>query len=121
MAIIIIITITILIMIMIILIMIIIIITHIYITIKLISILVIIIMIIIIRRRVNMVGVNMVLAQFVEFKHGLHKSCGVEFFECFLLEPCLLQPCFHDAGQAKRPWHVSIVSGGPSIVYHSVI
>ena len=31
------------------------------------------------RRRENMVGVNMVLAECVRFKHGLHKSCGVVF------------------------------------------
>ena len=29
------------------------------------------------RRRENMVGVNMVLAEFVRFKHGLYKSCGI--------------------------------------------
>ena len=33
------------------------------------------------RRRENMVGVSMVLAEFVKFKHGLYKSCGVECFE----------------------------------------
>ena len=45
-----------------------------------------------------MVGVNMVLAEFIEFKHGLHKSCGIECFEGVMLEPCLLQPCVHVAG-----------------------
>ena len=44
------------------------------------------------RRRENMVGVNMVLAESVKFKHGLHKSCGMEWFEGTMLEPCLLQP-----------------------------
>ena len=44
-----------------------------------------------------MVGVNMVLAEFIEFKHGLYKSCGIECFEGILLEPCLLQPCVHVA------------------------
>ena len=29
------------------------------------------------RRRVNMVGVNMVPAEFVKFKRGLCKSCGM--------------------------------------------
>ena len=29
------------------------------------------------RRRENMVGVNTVLAESVEFRHGLYKSCGV--------------------------------------------
>ena len=53
---------------------------------------------IIARRRENMVGVNMVLAEFVKFKHGLYKSCGIEWFEGSMLEPCLLQPCFHVAG-----------------------
>ena len=50
------------------------------------------------RRRVNMVGVNMVLAEYIKFKHGLYKSCGIECFEGIMLEPCLLQPCFHVAG-----------------------
>ena len=50
------------------------------------------------RRRENMVGVSMVLAEFVKFKHGLYKSCGIECFEGIMLEPCLLQPCFHVAG-----------------------
>ena len=50
------------------------------------------------RRRENMVGVNMVLAEFVKFKHGLYKSCGIECFEGIVLEPCLLQPHFHVAG-----------------------
>ena len=50
------------------------------------------------RRRLNMVGVNMVLAEFVKFKHGLYKSCGMECFEGIMLEPCLLQPCVHVAG-----------------------
>ena len=40
----------------------------------------------------------MVLAEFVKFKHGLYKSCGIECFEGIMLEPCLLQPCFHVAG-----------------------
>ena len=40
----------------------------------------------------------MVLAEFIEFKHGLYKSCGIECFEGIMLEPCLLQPCFHVAG-----------------------
>ena len=40
----------------------------------------------------------MVLAEFIEFKHGLYKSCGIECFEGIVLEPCLLQPCFHVAG-----------------------
>ena len=31
------------------------------------------------RRRENMVGVNMVLAESVEFKHGLYQSCGIEW------------------------------------------
>ena len=30
------------------------------------------------RRRVNMVGVDMALAEFARFKHGLYKSCGIE-------------------------------------------
>ena len=40
----------------------------------------------------------MALADFARFKHGLCKSCGIECFEGILLEPCLLQPCFHIAG-----------------------
>ena len=54
------------------------------------------------RRRENVVGVNMVLAQVVRFKHGLYKSCGVECFEGMMLEPRLLQPGFHVAGKQGR-------------------
>ena len=46
------------------------------------------------------VGVNMVLAESVKFKHGLYRSCSKECFEGIVLEPCLLQPCFHVAGKA---------------------
>ena len=53
-------------------------------------------------RRENMVGVNMVLAESVKFKHGLCKSCGVEWFEGIVLEPCLLKPCFHVAAIGGR-------------------
>ena len=49
------------------------------------------------RRRENMVGVNMVLAEFIKFKRGLYKSCGIEWFQGTMLEPCLLQPCLHVA------------------------
>ena len=48
-----------------------------------------------------MVGENMVLAEFVKFKHGLYKSCGIEWFESIMLEPRLLQPCFHVAGKGS--------------------
>ena len=44
----------------------------------------------------------MVIAEFVNLKHGLYKSCGIECFEGIMLEPCLLQPCFHVAGVVKR-------------------
>ena len=54
------------------------------------------------RRRENMVGVNMVLAESVKLKHGLYKSCGRDWFEGIMLEPCLLQPCFHVAGMSVR-------------------
>ena len=50
------------------------------------------------RPREDMVGVNRVLAEFVKFKHGVYESCGTECFEGIMLEPCLLQPCFHVAG-----------------------
>ena len=50
-----------------------------------------------------MVGVSMVLAQFIRFNHGLCKSCGIECFEGIVLEPCLLQPCFHVAGGLQPP------------------
>ena len=55
------------------------------------------------RRRQNMVGVNMVLAEIIRFKHGLYKSCGVECVEGIMLEPYLLKPCFHVAGPGGRP------------------
>ena len=57
----------------------------------------------------NMVGVNMVLAEFVRFKHGLYRSCGIEWFEGIVLEPCLLQPCFHVAGQSSTPQTTSLL------------
>ena len=41
------------------------------------------------RPRENMVGVNMVLAEFI-------------IFEGFMLEPCLLQSCFHVAGRSQK-------------------
>ena len=44
------------------------------------------------RRRENMLGANMVLAESAKFKYGLYNSCVVECFEGFMLEPCLLQP-----------------------------
>ena len=51
----------------------------------------------------------MVLAEFVRFKDGLYKSCGVEWFEGIMLEPCLLQPCFHVAGEGtKRATSVNV-------------
>ena len=56
-----------------------------------------------VRRRENMVGVNMDLAEFMKFKHGLHNSCGIECLEIIMLEPCLLQPCFHVAGTSPQP------------------
>ena len=61
------------------------------------------------RRRENMVGVNMVLAEFIKFNHGLYKPCGIECFEGIMLEPCLLQPRFHVAGigaaqPVPAPW-----------------
>ena len=39
------------------------------------------------RRREHMVGVNMALAECIEFKNGLYKSCGIECFEGIMLEP----------------------------------
>ena len=71
------------------------------------------------RRRENMVGVNMVLAEFVKFKHGLYKSCGIEWFEGIMLEPCLLQPCLHVAGKVTAP--DPIREQGSNIMYHNII
>ena len=65
-----------------------------------------------IRRRVNMVGVNMVLAEFVKLKHGLYKSCDIECFEGILLEPCLLQPCVHVAGSCCTRLFCASTSAG---------
>ena len=53
------------------------------------------------RRRENMVGVNMLLAELIKFKHGLYESCGVECFEGAMLEPCLLQPRFRVARRRR--------------------
>ena len=47
-------------------------------------------------------GVSMVLASFIKLNHGSCKSCGTECFEGIVLEPCLLQPCFHVAGDLAR-------------------
>ena len=41
---------------------------------------------------------GMRVADFVKFKYGLYKSCGIECFQGIMLEPCLLQPCLHVAG-----------------------
>ena len=46
----------------------------------------------------------MVLAEFIQFKHGLYKSCGIECVEGIMLEPYLLQPCFHVAGHGRCGW-----------------
>ena len=43
----------------------------------------------------------MVLALFIKLNHGLYKSCGIECVEGIMIEPCLLQLCFHVA--ACRP------------------
>ena len=69
-----------------------------------------------IRRRENMVGVNMVLAEFVKFKHGLYKSCGIEWLEGIMLEPCLLQPCFHVAGRCREQPRLILI-----ILYYNVL
>ena len=61
------------------------------------------------RPRENMVGVNLVLAELVKFKHGLYESCGIECFEGIMLEPCLLQPCFHVAASSRSVIHNSIL------------
>ena len=59
-----------------------------------------------IRRRENMVGVNMVLAELAKFEHGLYKSCGI-----VCVEGIMLQPCFHVAGT-----HASWPSGNMKTV-----
>ena len=51
------------------------------------------------RRRENMVGVNMVLALYPQ-NTLYHRIYIVHvWIQYFLLEPCLLQPCFHVAGR----------------------
>ena len=67
----------------------------------------------------------MVLAEFVKFKHGLYKSCGV-CFEGIMLEPCLLQPCLHVAGQPTWTYDYSVVPQINSItmiivIYHMIM
>ena len=44
----------------------------------------------------------MVPAEFVKFKRGLYRSCGIGCFEGMMLEPCLLQTCFHIAGHGFK-------------------
>ena len=79
---------------------------HVFIIIIICIIIIIIIIIIIhvcyVRRRENMVGVNMVLAEYNRIQtrsswiYLLLAIC--ECFDGILLKPCLLQPCFHVAG-----------------------
>ena len=73
------------------------------------------------RRREHMVGVSMVLAELAKFKPGLYNSCGIECFEGIMLEPWLLQPCFHVdrhlppcAGGQGRSQLLVVVPGEPS-------
>ena len=56
----------------------------------------------------------MVLAEFVYFKHGLRKSCGIECFEGIMLEPCLPQPCFHAATLLSQ-WSVEVIRNSARI------
>ena len=51
-----------------------------------------------------MVGANVVLARFIKFKDGLYESCGIEYFESIMLEPCLLQPWDLRRGLFHRGW-----------------
>ena len=81
------------------------------------------------RRRVNMVGVNMVLAEYHQIQIGpskclqntLKNTCKipskhhqrVQFaicmrFDGILLKPCLLQPCLHVAGLRLLLFHLSL-------------
>ena len=75
------------------------------------------------RRRENMVGVNVVLAEIVKFKHGLYKSCGIECLEGIMLEPCLLQPCFHVAGVSAliQTCGAQLARRTRSITYYNVM
>ena len=52
------------------------------------------------RRRENMVGVNMVGVNMVGVNNVAHDAI-CECFEGIMLEPCLLQPCFHVAGRRQ--------------------
>ena len=58
------------------------------------------------RRRENMVGVNMVLAEYHQIQAWLLwiyvLSAIWGCFDGVLLKPCLLQPCFHLAGQGSH-------------------
>ena len=45
------------------------------------------------------VNPNMDYLAFDKLKRGLYKSCGIECLEGIMLEPCLLQACFHVAGR----------------------
>ena len=64
-----------------------------------------------------MVGVDMVLAEPVRFKHGLYKSCGIDCVEGIVLEPCLLQPCFHVAGGSGQAAPGAGAGGRPDGIY----
>ena len=50
----------------------------------------------------NMVGVNMVLAEFVKFKHGLYKSCGIEWFEG-IFDRAMFTPTMFSRGRRMVP------------------
>ena len=54
------------------------------------------------RQGVNMVGVNMVLAEYHQIKHAISNDVTCRCFDGILLKPCLLQPCFHVAGGGRR-------------------
>ena len=60
----------------------------------------------------------MVLAEFVKLKHGIYKSCGIECFECIMLEPYLLQPCFHVAGRLRSDRHAARLARTQLVLSH---
>ena len=64
----------------------------------------------------------MVLAEFVKFKRGLYRSCGVEWLEGTMVEPCLLQHVFTWPGLAhhrRREEVVAHLSLGLSMMYYN--
>ena len=76
------------------------------------------------RRRAIMVGVNMVLAEFIKFKHGLYKCCGINVHHA----RSMFTPTMFSRGRPKldrsliprRPPPAPSAPAGP-ILYYTIL